>query len=535
MAKVWEFHPKSSDDLLEQLLSNRGFKKKSEIEAFFNPQIKDYEKDLELSGIDKAKDRILQAVKNQELIIIYGDYDADGVCGTAVLYYGLTALGAKVLPYIPHREKEGYGLSKFGLDQVKGKEAKLVVTVDNGIVAVEAAEYAASLGIDLIITDHHVPSETLPRALSIVHSTQMCGAAVGWCLVRQLVDAEKAEDLLDLVAIATVCDMLPLLGVNRVLVKSGLENLNQTSKVGLRALILEAKLKQGEITSYHVGHILGPRLNAIGRLEHAMDSLRLLCTKDPLKARDLAKILSEANDQKKRLISEALNEAKNLVLEQWGSDGPKDKILILSSRQWIPGIVGLMSGRLAEEYKMPVVVISEGELQSKGSARTVNGINIVETIRQCSDLLLDIGGHPQAAGFTLTTAKIIDFKTKLKRVSDSVELDQTEKLTIEALVDSKNLNKKLVTQLDQFEPTGVGNQKPVLASLNMRVEKIRTVGDGQHLKFTADKIDAIAFGLGNFINFLKEGQLVSLAYFLEIDNFGGSERLQLKVVDIQLA
>jgi single-stranded-DNA-specific exonuclease len=534
MGKVWEFYPKSSDDLIEQLLSNRGINSKKEIEDFLNPDLKNFENDLQIPGIETAKERILQAIKNQELIIVYGDYDADGVCGTAVLYHGLTSLGAKVLPYIPHREKEGYGLSKFGLDAVSQKGAKLVITVDNGIVSLEPAEYAKSLGLDLIITDHHVPLDTLPKALSIVHSTKMCGAAVGWCLVKQLVDEEQSMELLDLVAIATVCDLVPMMGVNRSLTKVGLEKLNKTKRAGLRALIMEAKLKFGEITTYQIGHILGPRLNAIGRLEHAMDSLRLLCTKDPQKAQQLAKLLCETNDLKKRITTEAIMQAKEFVIKEWGNDGPKDKVLILSG-QWIPGVIGLMAGRLSEEYKMPAIIISEGEVESKGSARTVNGIDIVETIRKCSDLLLDIGGHPQAAGFTIKTAEIEAFKTKLREVTESVDLDQNEKLMIEALADAKNLSKKLVQQLAEFEPTGVGNQKPLLATMNMRVSGLRTVGNGQHLKFRADNIEAIAFGFGNLFNLLKEGQLVSLAYFLEIDNFTGEERLQLKVFDIQLA
>ncbi|MBI2018064.1 DHH family phosphoesterase, partial [Candidatus Daviesbacteria bacterium] len=252
-----------------KFLINRKIKDK---EKFFNPKISDFAKDLNIPGIEKAQKRILQAIKNNELIIAYGDYDVDGICGAAVLYLGLTKMGAKVLPYIPHREKEGYGLSSAGLDFAKSSGAELIISCDTGIVAFEQAEYAKKLKIDLIITDHHQPQGTKrPDAYAIVHSLALCGTAVAWTLFQD-------ENLLDLVALATVADMMPLMGANRALVKEGLKKLNLTQRVGLLALFNEAGIKLGEIGSYEIGHIIAPRLNAMGRLEHAMDSLRLLCT-----------------------------------------------------------------------------------------------------------------------------------------------------------------------------------------------------------------------------------------------------------------
>ncbi len=527
MSKTWEFYPHYSDDLTEQLLFNRGLKTKEEIEDFFNPDLEKFKSDLELSGIETAKKRILKAIENKELIIAYGDYDVDGVCGAAILYLGLTAVGGKVLPYIPHREKEGYGLSKEGLQSVKDQGAGLVITVDNGIVALEAAKFAKDLNLGLIITDHHLPLEEKPEALSIVHTTKMCGSAVGWCLVKSLLDEEKSEELLDLVAMATVADMVPLIGINRALVKKGLKKLSRTKRVGLRALLMESGIWGSEITPYHVGHILGPRLNAKGRLEHALDVVRLLCTKDPEKAERLAKDLGTANDQRKLLVTEAVAQAKT-TLEK--VDG---KVIILESEEWIPGIIGLVAGKIAEEYGMPAIAISRGETISKGSARSVKGINIVESIRQFSDLLIDVGGHPQAAGFTLETAKISEFRKKLEESMGKEDIIQTDSLLIDAEILSATLSKKLVEDLNKFEPTGVGNPEPVLVTRSMKVSGLRTVGDGKHLKFKADNIDAIAFSFGDLINQLKEGQMVDLAYRLEIDWFNGNEKLQLKVVDVQ--
>lgn len=538
MSKAWKVYPQekeiveTTEELVEQLLKNRGLKNDSQKDKFFNPQLKDFISDLELSGITAAKKRVLRAVERQELIIVYGDYDADGLCGTAILYHGLTSLGAKVLPYIPHREKEGYGLSKEGLDNVKDLGAELVITVDHGIVALEQAKYAQTLGLDLIITDHHQPVDKKPEALSIIHSTKMSGSAVGWCLVRDLISEEKAEDLLDLVAIATICDLMPLVGVNRALVKDGLKQLNKTKRVGLLALFLEAKLLPGDLGAYEVGHILGPRLNAIGRLEHSIDALRLLCTKDVEKARKLARLLSESNDLKKQLTQEAISEAREMVVKEIAVS--EKKILVLSSENWIPGIIGLVAGRISEEYKIPAIVIAQGEEESKGSARSVNGLNIVEVVRSCSDLLLDVGGHPGACGFSIKTEKIETFKIKLGKVMEKALNHTEDVIEVEAIVSARKVSKKMVDEINKFEPFGVGNQRPILVSYNVRLSDIRTVGNGQHLKMKADGVEAIAFGLGDLKSLLSEGQLVSLAYFLELDKFNGSEKLQLKVLDMQL-
>lgn len=527
MAKQWVVSPKYSDNLFEQLLFNRGLKSQEEIEEFFHPKLENYEKDLQIPGTEKAKERILQAIERKELIIVYGDYDVDGICGAAILYLGLTSLGAKVLPYIPHREKEGYGLSKEGLQAAKDQGASLVITVDNGIVALEQAEFAKGLGLDLIITDHHLPKEEFPRCLAKVHSTKICGSAVAWVLIRELIGQEQAEEMLDLVALSTVGDMMPLIGVNRALVTMGLKKLNRTEKIGLKALITQAGLNLGEVTAYHLGHVLVPRLNAKGRLEHSIDTLRLLCTKEVQKAIKLAQMLDEANDQRKQLVTEAVTEAKTMITFD------HQKILLLDSPTWIPGVLGLVAGRICEEYRVPTIAISRGETLSKGSARSIGGVNVVETIRQAGDLLIDIGGHPQAAGFTLETAKIEIFRKKLEEIMESVELSREQQLQVEAEVNSSVLTLELAKKLEQLEPTGIDNPKPILATKGMRISDIRTVGNGQHLKFKADGKEAIAFGLGSLAPNIPSGQSVDLAYFLEIDNFNGGHKPQLKVLDLR--
>lgn len=534
---TWKVLPKVSDDLTTQLLYNRGLKTKKEIEDFIEPKIENYKKDLKIEGIDKAWQRIEQAIKKEELIVVYGDYDVDGICASAILYKGLTSQGAKVLPYIPHRDKEGYGLSKVGLDFARDSGANLVITVDNGIVALEQAKFAKELGLDLIITDHHLPLEILPDAYAIVHSLKMCGAGVAWCLIKERLDKKTADSLLQFVAIATIADMIPLLGLARAFVIEGINQLKRTDNLGLLSLSLEAGVNIKELGSYEIGHILAPRLNAIGRLEHAIDALRLLCTKDPKKARNLAKLLCDTNTARQKLTVDAVEEARVFIRRKASliTENGSKKIYVLDSPNWSSGIIGLIAARVCEEYYRPAIAISVGEKIAKGSARSIDGINIVEVIRECSDLLIDIGGHKGAAGFSLDIKNIPAFKEKIEKLmEDNPEINE-KLLEIEAEVESRKLTKALVSELEQFEPFGFGNPRILLASKRLKVSEVRTVGDGKHLKFKADGIDAIAFGQGSYKDLLTPGCLTDLAYYPEVNKFNGTETLQLKVKDIRLS
>lgn len=532
----WKVLPKKSDDLLEQLLINRGLTNKNDQEKFFNPNLSDYDKDLEIPGIKKAQDRIFRAIKNNELIIVFGDYDVDGICGCAILYKSLTSLGAKVLPYIPHREKEGYGLSRIGLEFAKDSGASVVITIDNGIVAISQAEFAKSIGLDLIITDHHLPLDKKPDAYEIVHSTKMCGAAVGWCLIRNMVKKELTHDLLQLVAIATVCDVMPLLELNRAFLVEGLKVLNKTTNLGLLCLINESAITLGNISTYEIGHILGPRLNAMGRIEHAIDSLRLLCTKDSLKAKRLSKLLSETNTTRQQMTQQALDQAKTLV------DSSK-KIHVLSHTEWSQGIIGLIAGRVSEEYYRPTIAISIGDEVSKGSARSIDGVNIVEVIRKCSDILIDVGGHPGAAGFSIKNEHLEIFKRKIEEYTVSLPDNKERILPIDAQISTNQITKKLILEIEKFAPFGSGNPRPIFTTSG-QISDIRTVGEGKHLKFkvtsprhpelASGSIDCIAFGVGELANSLDNGQSVDLAFTLDLDAYNGFEKIQLKVKDVRI-
>ena len=531
MAKIWRIKENTQVDIIDQLLLNRGIKTEEEKQAFFNPSLEDYKKDLEIPGIEKSLKRIQKAINEGETIVVFGDYDVDGVCASAILYKALTSIGAKVMPYIPHREREGYGLSNPGLDFARSSGASLVVTVDNGIVAIDAANYAKSLGLDLIITDHHTSLDQKPEAHSIVHSTKMCGAAVAWCLVKDVIKKEISDELLQFASIASIADMMPLLGVNRAFVTAGLKQLNRTKNIGLLTLFAESKIEKGKIKSYEIGHIIAPRINAIGRLEHAIDALRLLCTKDPVKARRLARLLHDTNARRQDLTMTAYDEAVKMA--QVNKD---KKIQILHSENWHPGIIGLIAARITEAFYMPGIAISVGEKVSKGSARSANGINITSALREVKEHLIDIGGHAGAAGFSVETSKIEIFKTSLEKVLVKLNSEEPQDfLDIEAEIPFSKINKSLVQKIETLEPFGLANPRPVLATQNMKISDIRTVGSGKHLKFKADGIDAIAFSMGELENFFDSGQIVNLAYNLELNEFNGRENLQLKVKDIQVS
>lgn len=531
MPKVWKVAERIKEDLIDQLLSNRGINTPEEKEKFYNPKVSDYQKLVEIPNISIAMKRIKKAIEDQELIVVYGDYDVDGITASTIMYRGLTSLGAKIIPYIPHREKEGYGMSQIGLDNVRALGANLVITVDNGIVAIDQAQYVKELGMDLIITDHHLTNADgrLPEALTIVHSTEMCGAAVAWCLLQKELSDKMSDELLQFAAIAEVADMIPLTGLGRAFVTEGLKVINKTQNPGLLALFREAKLEQGKITARDFGHAIGPRLNAIGRLEHAIDAVRLLCTENEKRARDLARLLQETNDKRKDFTTIAVDEALVTIKK----NGDK-KIHIVHSETFLPGVIGLIAARICQETSKPAIAISVGEKISKGSARSIDGVNIAETIRACSDILVDVGGHKGAAGFSITKENIPLFIERMEKLLIDLPEDVEQILEIDAEVEKKELKKSLVRQLQKFEPCGHQNPQPLFVGRGFQISDMRTLSEGKHLKFKADGIDAIAFGKGEMLNVLEQGMFIDIAFYLELNIFRGQENLQLMVKDIRV-
>lgn len=525
------------EKIIDVFLENRGIRTKKEKVEFLNPKLDAIS--LKSTGIDplevrKTVKRIEWAIKENEKIIIYGDYDVDGICGTAILWETIYASYKNVIPYIPHRVDEGYGLSISGIDQIAENitEKGLIITVDNGIVANKAVAYAKEKGFDVIITDHHVASEKKPKAFSIVHTTQLCGTGVAFLLSKELKTKDlrlKTDEHLELVALATVADLVPLVNANRALVKFGIESLRKTKRPGLLALFTEAQIKKDQIGVYEIGHIIAPRLNASGRIAHAMDSLRLICTKDLVRAKNLAAELAQTNRSRQSLTTEATTHADSITK----IDG---KIIFVAHEQYDQGIIGLVASRLVEKHYRPSIVVSIGEQISKGSARSVRGFNIIEFLRKFDVHLIDAGGHPMAAGFTLETVKIEQFQKALMDGSKKAIADELLErvLEIDMEIPFDLVSSDLYKSIQMLSPFGMGNFEPIFSSSKVKIEAARFVGaDKKHLKLSLSQdgksIDAIFFGGAEYG--LKIGETIDIVYTIENDSWNGNQRLQLKIRD----
>lgn len=543
-------------EVLPCLLENRGLKTRVEIEEFLNPSLTSVTiKSVAInpSELKKAVTRITTAIKDKESIVVYTDYDVDGLCAGAIIWETLYNLGAKVMPYVPHRVSEGYGLSRKGIDQIYKEypQLSLIITVDHGVSAREQVEYAKSFGIDVIITDHHLPPTQLPKAMAIIHTTALSGSGVAWILSQALVQKSNNQtEYLDLVALATIADMVPLTGVNRTLVTFGLKALNQTNRLGLQAILKESSLTAGSIGSYEVGRVIAPRINAMGRMTHGLDALRLLCTTNRARAHDLALKLALTNRERQMLTEQTILSAKDYLVTKHKSNVGKAKILFIQSESYNQGIIGLVAGKIVEEYYRPAIVIARGETYSKASARSISGFNIVEAIRAVGDLLVDCGGHPMAAGFTVETRNLSRFEKRLEEIAEK-ELDEdklTRVLKIDCLLDATQINWDFYKAIIRLEPFGLGNPEPIFATEGLRVNDMRLVGNnGKHLKLRLSQpanavseeseaiFDAIAFNMGQLSKDLSRDQFIDVAYTIDVDRWNGKQKLQLKIKDIQLA
>jgi len=531
---------KSIEEVIKTLLENRGIKTKKEIEEFLNPDLTNVTPEnvgINLKELKKAVQRINTAIKDKEQIVVFGDYDADGLCASAILWETLNSSGAKVLPYIPSREKEGYGISEKAIENLVNKlpETKLIITVDNGIVANEIVEDIKKKGIDVIITDHHLPSKTLPKALAIIHSTKLSGAGVAFLLSKEI-EGKESEDHLALVAIATIADLVPLTFANRTLVRFGIDSLRKTKRVGLVELINEAGIELSRIGTYDIGHIIAPRLNATGRIGDALESLRLICTKDNKKASLLAQKIERINKERQDITLEAMLHASEKVKK----DNLKDKkLLFIADESYQQGIIGLIAGRLSEEFYRPSIVISKGKEFSRASARSVKGFNIIEFIRQASEFLTASGGHAMAAGFTVETVNLEKLKEKLEKLSEKLidikKLVRVQRIDCEIPLELINL--EFFKEIKKLEPFGMNNPMPVFYSSAI-IENIRLVGkDGKHLRLSLRtdsgfRIDGIGFGIGEKYSTLALGKNADIVYTIDENEWNGEKKLQLKIKNI---
>ncbi len=530
--------------LIVQLLYNRGLTEPSQLELFIAA-------DKHLSGnpfllpdMHQAVARIYRALLSGENIAIYGDFDVDGITATALLAQGLTTLGGKATPYIPHRLTEGYGLKTTALEGLSRQGISLVITVDCGITALPEVKKAKRMGLDIIITDHHTPLPEIPPALAIVSpklpdSTypfpELTGAGVALKLVQALFQGmgkeEQLDKLIDLAALGTVADIAPLLGENRYLVKQGLKLINDTPRLGIREMITRAGLNIGSLDTKSISWVLAPRLNAAGRLAHAMTSYKLLMTDSSQEAQGLATWLEQKNAERQSLTTKALAKAREQILAQGISP-----LLIATDKDYPVGIAGLVAGRLAEEFYRPTIIIRTSEQLSNGSCRSIPEFNIIHALNQCSSLFTQFGGHSQAAGFTLPTKNLSRLKQHLSQLATTQleGVDLQPHLDIEAEVTLSELSGATFQIMQKLAPFGQGNPLPTFLSRRVEVIDCHTMGsNGEHLRLKLKQSgtvwDGVGFRLGNYL--AKVISPLDIVYNLEIDRWGGEEKLRLNVLD----
>jgi len=530
--------------LIVQLFYNRGLTEPSQLELFITADKHLSANPFLLPDMHQAVARIYRALLSGENIAIYGDFDVDGITATALLAQGLTTLGGKVTPYIPHRLTEGYGLKTTALENLHQQGISLVITVDCGITALPEVKKAKRMGLDIIITDHHTALPEIPPALAIVsprlpNSTypfsELTGAGVALKLVQALFQGmgkeAQLDKLIDLAALGTIADIAPLLGENRYLVKQGLKLINDTPRLGIREMITRAGLNIGSLDTESISWVLAPRLNAAGRLAHAMTSYKLLMTDSPQEAHELATWLEQKNSERQKLTTKTLAKAREQILAQGIS-----LLLIATDKDYSVGIAGLVAGRLAEEFYRPTIIIRTGEQLSSGSCRSIPEFNIIHALNQCSSLFTQFGGHSQAAGFTLPTKNLSRLKQHLSQLATTQleGVDLQPHLDIEAEVTLSELSGATFQIMQKLAPFGQGNPLPTFLSRRVEVIDCHTMGsNGEHLRLKLKQSgtvwDGVGFRLGNYL--AKVISPLDIVYNLEIDRWGGEEKLRLNVLD----
>lgn len=542
--------------LLATLLHQRGLGSAEAAADFLTPDYKGkIHNPFLLRGMEAAARRVATAIEGGEPIAVYGDFDADGVTAVALLMQAISAMGGNIRPYVPHRTREGYGLNNVAAEQLAADGVRLLLTVDCGISNVAEVAHARSLGLDVIVTDHHTPPDELPDANAIVNPKQpgdeypfkqLVGVGIAYKLVQALTRLGvtmplRGRDLLDVVALGTVADMGPLIGENRVLVKAGLESINSSQRPGLRALIAAAGLTQGSVSAEDISYMLAPRLNAAGRLDDAVLAYQLLLADDFAKAQQLAAELNVAN-RRRQEMTKAVQETARGHAERLGKLA--NRIVVLDDAGYPAGVVGLVAAKLVEELGRPVLLLERGETTSRGSARSVPGFNIFDALDSCRELFVRFGGHSAAAGFTIANQRLSELEERLQVYAEDRLTDEmlSPALQVDAEVPLSSLSWELFELLDRLEPFGAANPRPVLMSSRVRVAGAWAKGaDGQHLKLRLDNgnggqsYEAIAFRLGNLAEYFPRHPWIDIAYTLEANEWNGTRTLRLNIKDLRRA
>jgi single-stranded-DNA-specific exonuclease len=530
---------------INHILYNRGFQTFQDAWDFLNPHTPPGADPFGFLGMSAAVDRVRSAIRRHEPIAVYGDYDVDGVTATALLTEALRSFGADVEGYIPNRFDEGYGLNFDALDSLKERGVKLVITVDCGIRSIPEVDHARHIGLDMIITDHHHPAEEMPIALAVINPKQpgcpypdknLAGVGLAYKLALAVADRSELPGLLDLVALGTVADMVPLKGENRSLVRAGMQAIRTTTRPGLISLINITNLKQPSINSTDIGFMLGPRLNAAGRLESAMAALHLLTNTGSEPVAVLAQALDNQNRERQTLTRRIQEDAEQKAL----ANDPDSPILIAVDPGYNPGVVGLAAGRLVDLYYRPAVVAHQGDEFTRASCRSIPEFHITDALDECADLLEHHGGHAAAAGFTIRNDRLPELIQRLQavasRVLDGCLLQPEARTDLEIRL--SDLHPELLGYIEMIQPFGQGNPQVTFVSRNLTVTRFRPVGmEEAHLKLSVSdgKItyNAIAFRMGHWAKNMP--RRIDLLYAFETNEYNGQTELQLNVKDLKPA
>ena len=529
---------------------NRGIDSLDLAHPFLEPSLDDLHDPFELKDLDRAVARIRAAIERDESILVHGDYDVDGMTSTFLLLSVLRDLGARVEYRIPHRTRDGYGLSSSGVEHAQRRGQRLIVTVDSGITAHESVEQAREAGIDVVITDHHEPPEVLPKAFAVVNPHRpdcpssfksLAGVGVAFKLAEALLRGrgglERAKEYLDVVALGTIADVVPLVGENRVLARYGLEQLSRTSRLGLQALIENSGLSGKRISGGQVAFLLAPRLNAAGRMGNAEQGVRLLDARSADEARDIAESLEEDNTLRRQYDEEALEDAAGRVESELG--WPDVASIVLWSDKWHPGVIGIVASRLVERFHRPTFLVALDAERGRGSGRSVRGFDLSEALERCDDLLMAHGGHAFAAGLTIASDRLDAFRERfesLVRETMSPE-DFQPRLNVDADLAFNECDLELVRWVDRLSPHGLGNAEPVFRAQDVTVDQATAVGNGRHLKLRvrdhSGRADAIGFGMGDRLAEVTRAGRCDLAFLPMRNEWMGQARIQLKLKGVR--
>jgi len=539
-------------EVIIKILLNRGIDSFDEAKSFFKPEIELLHDPFLMRDMDVAVERLVKAIQQKEKVVIYGDYDVDGTTSVSLLYLFLKQFGLKPLFHIPDRMKDGYGLSVDGIHEIHSWNVDLIVTTDCGITAVEEVRLANQLNIDTIVCDHHEPSEVLPDAHAILNPKrndcdypfkELAGVGVAFKLIQGVgeslhLDKEMVYKFLDLVAIGSAADIVPLMGENRVLVNAGLKRLNTTKKVGIRALLASAGLHSKDIGTGQIVFTIAPRINAVGRMGSASRAVHLLITDSKAQANNIATILEAENRNRRNIDEDTFGQALSVLETEFNAE--KDKVIVLSQKDWHPGVIGIVASRIVEKYYRPTVMITIENGTGKGSARSIPGFDIYQALKTCENLMLGFGGHKYAAGLSISSENVSLLKSKLNSYAQGI-MDEgvlTPKIRIDSELKLNEIDAKFVRVLNLFAPFGPQNMRPVFMSKNLQVVGTPQIVGNKHLKFKVRQngvsIDAIGFNLGDLLYRIEPGKRnLDMAFSIDENEYLGRTSLQLRVKDLR--